>query len=335
MVSDSRFRKYDHVERWGHPDVEHLDAGKVHVFPKIDGTNASVWVEPNEYGIELCAGSRTRTLSSEVDNAGFFAWTRDEEQRLFQFIMEGLGEGGHVCHVYGEWLVPHTLKTYREDSWRRFWIFDVYHPELGYLHHDDWAPVARDLGLDVVEPLCTIENPTEDQLHHQVEMNTFLVADNAGVGEGIVLKNFHWKNAHGRQPWAKIVRNEFKERSRLAFGVPELKGAFEIEAAIAAESVTPTLVAKCRAKILVDILAERGGGDADELMALRELNVARSFEEEHRGQIIPRLLQTVYTDVLREELYPLIKKHKDPTVNFKRLRAHCVRLTKEYAADLF
>ncbi|KKL61905.1 hypothetical protein LCGC14_2190600, partial [marine sediment metagenome] len=35
-------------------------------------------------------------------------------------------------------------------------------------------------------------------------------------GEGIVLKNYQWENRWGEQPWAKIVRNEFKEENKRA-----------------------------------------------------------------------------------------------------------------------
>lgn len=328
-----RFRKYDHVERYGHPDVEGFDAGVVHVFPKLDGTNAHVWVDPSlDPAVTrpiLQAGSRSRTLSSEADNAGFWAWTRSRELHLLDFILRF---GSH-CHVYGEWLVPHTLKTYREEAWRKFWIFDVFLHGRGYLPFDEWSPVAEEFGLDYVGPLCTITNPTEEQLQHQVEVNTFLVADGAGVGEGVVCKNFAWTNRHGRQPWAKIVRNEFKERSREKFGVPHKDGGFEVEAAIAEEFVTPSLVAKCRAKIVLELHAERWSCDETEVVF--DVNTQRMIEEKERKRLIPRLLQTVYTDLLREELYPAIKKLKDPTINFKRLRAQCIRFTKEYAGDLF
>lgn len=334
---ETRFRKYDHVERFGHPEVEHLDAGVVHVFPKLDGTHASVWLEPRQdkelaqpHGNipHLRAGSRNRVLTLDSDNAGFYAWTQEEE-RLFKLIDFILKFGSHA-HVYGEWLVPHTLKTYREEAWRRFYVFDVFIQGRGYVQFEEWAPHAEDFGIDHVALLCTITNPTEDQLLHQVETNTYLVADGSGVGEGIVCKNFEWRNRFGRQPWMKIVRNEFKERSKKAFGTPDLKGGFEVEAAVAEEFVTPTLVAKCRAKIMLDLANED-----PECETTADILINREWQEKWRKQLIPRLLQTVYTELVREELYTAVKKHKDPTINFKRLRAQCIRFTKEYAADLF
>jgi hypothetical protein len=316
----AKFRKYDHVERIGHDQVQGIEIGLVHVFPKLDGTNASVWLEDGE----VCAGSRSKKLGEGQDNAGFWNWTQYHHDKLFNLLMETVGPDGRL---YGEWLVPHTLKTYREDTWRRFWIFDAHIDEYGYLPHDDWASMVSKHGYDVIEPLCTIENPSEDQLHQKVAYNTYLIADNSGIGEGIVLKNYGWKNGYGGQPWAKIVRTEFKEDNQKAFGTPELAGAFQVEAAIAEEYVTPTLVGKCRAKILVDI--------ANENQLVIGPEMLRALEETHRGKIIPRLLQTVFTDVVQEEIYGAIKKYKDPTIDFKKLRQHCIRFTKKHAEDLF
>ncbi len=39
----AKFRRYNHVERLGHYKVDGIDIGKVHIFPKLDGTNSSVW----------------------------------------------------------------------------------------------------------------------------------------------------------------------------------------------------------------------------------------------------------------------------------------------------
>lgn len=74
------FRRYDHVERVNHDDVQGLLVGRVHVFPKLDGTNASVWME----GGELRFGSRNRPVTPEDDNAGF---ARAMTERTTSFIL--------------------------------------------------------------------------------------------------------------------------------------------------------------------------------------------------------------------------------------------------------
>ncbi len=328
----SEFRKYDHVERCGHPHVEGIDIGTVHVFAKLDGTNASVWAQPATGratgSIIFRAAARTRELSLENDNAGFYAWVLG---------CEGCGPLGDVFRtypdwiLYGEWLVPHTLKTYREDAWRRFWIFDVWdRDQERYLPVEDYLDPLRDAGLDVIEPLCTFNNPSEEQLRREVETNSYLILDGAGVGEGIVLKNYGWVNKYGLQPWAKIVRNEFKEENRRAFGVTEKNGEFQVEAAIAEQFVTAALVAKERSKIVMDLMNRHGAPGFD-----TDVDAFQYLEAVHRGELIPRLLQTVYHSIVAEELWAAVKKYKNPVIDFRKLSHHVTHWTKKHARDLF
>jgi hypothetical protein len=334
----SQFRKYDHVERFGHDDVQGLDIGEVYVFPKLDGTNASVWFECGGDcdGPHVCCGSRNRTLSAGEDNAGFHAWTR-EHQRNFWDIMDR-GPDNHNWVLYGEWLVPHTLRTYRGDAWRRFWVFDVWdRTKKRYVHYTEYSDVVKATGLDVIEPLCIINNPSEEQLRGQVLANSYLIQDGSGAGEGIVCKNYSWQNRYGRQPWMKIVRNEFKEESQRAFGTTEKDGPFQVEAAIAEEFVTPTLVQKELAKIINEIIHSEDFQVHSDLYFNSEVvnSLRLRALESCRPKIIPRLLQTVFHCVVQEELWTALKKHKDPTINFKRLRQHCILRTKAGAPDLF
>ena len=120
-LAPGEFAKYPHLERLGKStsDCECL-YGDVYVFPKIDGTNASVWWHP-EHAVQC--GSRNRVLSAEADNAGFHAWLYSDgraAEQLRSFIEAHTG-----WTVYGEWLVPHTFKGYRADAWRQFYVFDV------------------------------------------------------------------------------------------------------------------------------------------------------------------------------------------------------------------
>ena len=72
------FKKYQHLERFGTTEVQNIELGECHIFPKIDGTNASVWLHNGE----IQAGSRTRHLSLEKDNAGFLEWVLKQENLL-------------------------------------------------------------------------------------------------------------------------------------------------------------------------------------------------------------------------------------------------------------
>lgn len=315
----SNFRKYDHVERLGHSDTEGIDIGKVYVFPKLDGTNGSIWKD----GEEIQCGSRNRQLSLEEDNHGFCKWV-SEVQNYRHCVSVNPN-----WILYGEWMVPHTLKTYRQDIWRRFWVFDVFdiHTEK-YVDYSVYSPVLSSFEMDFVEPICIITNPSQDQLHTQVETNTYLIQDGAGVGEGIVIKNYEWENKYGRQPWCKIVKNEFKEQNKRAFGVTEKTGEFQVEAAIAEEFCTPHLVGKTRAKVVADIANEQG-------IDLSSPNAQQQVESTFRGKVIPQLLGRVFHDLVTEECWEFIKKHSNPTINFKKLNQHVIASVKKYSKDLF
>lgn len=102
------FRKYQHIERYGTEEVQGIENGTCYVFPKIDGTNASVWM--NNEG-KICAGSRNRQLSIDKDNAGFLK-SIIEDDNIKRYLMTN-----PTHRLYGEWLVPHSLKTYRDDVW--------------------------------------------------------------------------------------------------------------------------------------------------------------------------------------------------------------------------
>ncbi len=328
------FRKYDHVERLGRPEVADLEIGEVFVFPKLDGTNASIWVDPggDEDGPHLRAGSRIRQLEEGADNAGFWQWVNDPDRRsqLFKFFMKA-GVNTHNWILYGEWLVPHTLRTYREECWRRFYVFDVFDRMAEkYVHYNEWSQVIEHygVGLNYIPPLLTITNPTDERLQEIAGQNTYLLTDGAGAGEGIVCKNYDWQNRYGRQQWAKIVLNEFKEKNRKKFGHSEQTGSFLVEAAIAEEFVTADLVSKTRAKILNEIWDEEEGTELT-------LQIQRQLEDRDRGQIILQLLGRVFHDVVQEDMWAALKRHNFPTVNFKRLRSHVIAVTKTMAKDLF
>ena len=157
--------------------------GDVYVFPKLDGTNASAWWDP-ETGAPACA-SRRRRIAPEDDNAGFAQWVQfsDEAAGVRQAIH------AHPSWIlYGEWLVPHTLKTYREDAWRRFWVFDVFNRETErFVDYPTYSEALSSSDVDVIEPQCLIETPSEEQLRREVDGNTYLICDGMGSGEGVGL----------------------------------------------------------------------------------------------------------------------------------------------------
>jgi hypothetical protein len=299
----SDYVKYQHVEKLGSDEVDGILIGDVYVFPKIDGTNAHAWYE----GGKMHYGSRTRELSLEKDNAGFMAAMQE---------MDGLTElcKTHQCmHVFGEWLVPHSLKTYRADAWRQFYVFDIALVLEGKVRHMgyDWlSNECEKFGVNYIAPLRIIHNPTVENLTRLLPENNFLIEDGKGAGEGIVMKNYDFVNRFGRQTWAKIVTSEFKEKHHKAMGAPTFRGTKMVEEEIVVEYVTTALIEKVYAKICV----------------------------EHDGwnsRRIPQLLSTVLYDLVNEHAWDICKKYKMPKVDFKNLNRFCVMKIKSVKPELF
>lgn len=299
------FRKYQHVERFGTSEVQGIELGLCYIFPKLDGTNASVWLGPDG---EVQAGSRNRSLSEEKDNAGFCSWAKSDP-KIRSYLKD------HPTHrLYGEWLVPHSLKTYEDKAWRQFYVFDVTNEtiELEGLHipYNIYSEVLEKYGINCIDPIATIENGSYESFIKLLEKNTFLIKDGEGFGEGVVIKNYEFKNRYGRQTWAKIVSNEFKERHSKKFGAPKVEAKKMVEESIANEFVTKALVDKVKAKIELD-----NGG--------------------FFSKNIPQLLHIVYYDVVREDCWNFVKKHKNPTINFRTLQTLVFNKIKELVPELF
>ena len=300
------FRKYQHIERYGNTEVDNIEVGTCYVFPKIDGTNSSVWMG-NSGNIE--AGSHHRPLTFEKDNAGFYSAIYKDE-KITSYLSK------HPNHrLFGEWLVPHSLKTYRDDAWRKFYIFDVCvdtdekETGLEYLPYEIYQPLLEEFNLDYIAPLRVIKNGEYNTFIKCLEYNDFLIKDGRGTGEGIVIKNYDFYNKYGRQTWAKIVTSEFKEKHHKAMGIPVIENKM-IEQSIVDEFVTTALVEKEYAKIV----NENNGWST---------------------KMIPQLLGIVYHELICEEMWNILKKFKSPKVDFKTLNALTITRVKSIKPDIF
>ena len=287
------FYKYQHVERFGTSEVQGIELGVCHVFPKIDGTNASVWMENGE----IKCGSRNREITPDNDNAGFAKFASECP------AIRNLLEDCPGWRLYGEWLVPHSLKTYRQEAWRNFYVFDVMFPtplfeepfeQWDHMEFEMYQPLMEMHCVNYIPPIGVVRNGDYEKFLSFTEKNDFLLPTGM-KGEGVVIKNYGFRNKYGRQTWAKIVTSEFKEKHVKEMGAPEMDGKQMVEELIAKEFVTQALCEKVKAKIELD----NGGW---------------------HSKLIGQLLGTVFYDVVREESWNFVKKHKYPTINFKTLR---------------
>lgn len=298
----TEFIKYPHLERFGTDEVDGINLGDVHVFPKIDGTNASIWFD--EDSNPVACGSRSRVLSLDDDNAGFMNWaTRSSPHNELVVAHPRLV-------FYGEWLVPHSLKTYRDDAWRRFYIFDVLNRDTGeFLHFDEYQRIVSEFGVDYIPCIGTGRNITYEQLVGFRDRNTFLVQDDKGVGEGIVIKQYGWKNRLDRTTWAKLITTTFKDEHIKEMGGAVISSKM-VEDEIAEEFITRHTVDKIVAKI-------------------------RNEQGAFGARNIPQLLGTAFHELVTEELWEAIKKHKNPKIDFKTLNHFAIARVKCLMPELF
>lgn len=298
------FKKYQHIEKYGSEEVEGIEMGECFIFSKLDGTNTSLWYTPGNPG-KFHAGSRNREITLDKDNHGFMEWlvTSDGENR--NNLLPFLRENPHL-KLYGEFLVPHTLKTYRDDTWRKFYVFDVFDTNTNeYLHYNKYKEMLDAYYVTYIPPICKITNPTYERLLKLLDQNTYLIKDGEGTGEGIVIKRYDFKNKYGRTIWAKIVKNEFKD-AHWGGQTTEKKEKKMVEEEIVKKYVTQALVEKEYAKI-----------------------------EGWSSKKIPQLLNTVYHCLVKEEMWDIVKKFKNPTINFRTLSFLTTNRIKEIKPELF
>lgn len=299
------FRKYQHIERFGTDEVDGIEFGKCYIFYKIDGTNGSVWLDENE----IKAGSRNRELSIDSDNAGFYAHILENEKIKSYF-------NKYPNHrLYGEWLVPHSLKTYRQDAWRKFYVFDVTinkeDEAVEYIPYDIYKEFLDEFEIEYIPPVAIINNPNYESLIKLLDKTgQFLVKDGEGSGEGIVIKNYDFYNKYHRQTWAKIIANEFKEIHHKAMGAPEMNTQLMVEERIVDEFVTTDFIEKEFYKIVTE-------------------------NDGWQSKFIPMLLSKVFYELINEEMWNIIKKYKNPKIDFRILNALTIQKIKQTKKEIF
>lgn len=288
------YRSYQHIEKLGNNEVNGILNGLCSIQPKIDGTNAVVWL--GEDG-KVHAGSRKRDLTLEKDNAGFYASIL-LDKNIRRYLEE------HPDHyLYGEWLVPHTIRYYNPDAWNRFYVFDVFIEGRGYIPYSEYAPVLDDYGISYIPELKVIDSPSMDDLMECLKEAKFLIPDDK-MSEGIVIKNYDYHNPYGRTTWAKIIAEEFfgtKQKLR------EKNHAIKIEPKeeeIVMGLLTEQLIRKEYAKLMLE------------------------FPNAPRKELIGRILNIIWHVFLTEEFIDYAEKKK-PSVEFFALKKACDLQVKE------
>lgn len=102
------------MDRVEFPKMPRLAKTDCYIVEKIDGTNASVYID--EYGCLTKIASRNRFITPEDDNFGFAKWVTENKAEL-----EKLGPGIH----FGEWYGLGIQRGYGLNE-RRFALFNYW-----------------------------------------------------------------------------------------------------------------------------------------------------------------------------------------------------------------
>ena len=289
-----QYKSYQHIEKLGNKEVEGILKGKCSIQPKIDGTNGVVWL--GDDGI-IHAGSRRRDLTLDNDNAGFYN-TVIKDDNIRKYLLD------HKDHyLYGEWLVPHTIRYYHPESWKHFYVFDIFSYDRGYIPYDEYSKELDKYGINYIPEIISIDNPTMEDLTKYLKETKYLIPEDK-MSEGIIIKNYEYRNQYGRCTYAKIVAEEFfNTKSLLRMKNHEAKDKTS-EKDIVTTMLSEPLIRKEFAKIKL------------------------AYPDTRRQELIGRTLNTIFHVFIHEELLDYIEKKK-PLINFYYLKKECDERIKE------
>jgi len=288
---DNTHKKYNKVERIEKEECDGILDGEVYLFEKIDGANASAWVDNN---LDICCGSRNRQVSKgkEVydDFRGLVEYIGDHEG-VYSFLNDFPN-----LRLFGEWLVKHTI-NYPQKYQNKFYVFDVYdHQADCYIHYNDYFHLLEKYGIPYIQPFAILDKPTMEHIKKYLGKSNYGVDGN---GEGVVVKRYDFMNKFRRNTYGKIVAKDFKEVNNLVFdGCPKY---LPVENKIVNKYVTIARVRK---------MAEK--------YDLKEMSD------------IPKLFGLVYNDVITEDIWDIVKTFKKPTIDFKQLNHLSDKAVKNY-----
>lgn len=287
------YRSYMHIEKLGNSAVEGILNGVCYVSYKVDGTNAVVWLREDG---TLGFGSRNRELASlQEDNGGFLKFMLSEDYAaLHKDLLAYLTKYPNRV-IYGEWLVKHTLQTYAADAWKKFYVFDIYDADTdSYVNYDEYSVEFGSYpNIDFIPILAKIDNPTVDQLKALLnKTGDWLVT--IGLGEGIVIKNYAYKNKYGWTKWGKLLTEDFLKNKGVKNSINTRPDPTFMEIEII-KLMTAEHILKEKAKIK---LAHDG------------------WDSKH----IYELLNRSFNEFWRDNWEIILKKFKMPTINFLNLK---------------
>lgn len=204
--------------------------------------------------------------------------------------------------LFGEWLVRHSI-SYNETAYKKFYLFDIMIKDSDFYEIPQVYNTAEKYGIDSPQLFFSKENPTIEEI-----MECVGKSDIGEKGEGVVIKNFGFVSTFGRTDYAKIVTEKFKEENALVFGGNNKHSDSYWEMYVVNKYCTLERVTKIMHKI--------------------EPTIDEKLDMKH----IPRITNSVYHDILTEEIWEISKKVQ--SLDFKKLQGLVMRKAKQIYVDI-
>lgn len=305
----AQYKSFFHVLRMDDSkmDVYNFLQGMIFVMPKLDGTNSSVWAD--EDGNIHC-GSRKREISVEKDNQDFalFMMTDKSTLKLKEFLVKH-----PELILYGEWLNGYagrkqagTIKQYIDPG---FWIFAAFDIEQGiYLDYPTYSSLLDGVYDKVIKPDYILDHPTYQECVDLLKDNHFNLPQDV-IGEGYVFNNYDYRDKYGKQVIAKIVAQEYLENkgTRVRVKNPVVRDGLEQD--IVDAFITTADFEKCQQKVMA-----RFGVD--------------EWTDDHR--MVGAFLSMLFNDLVEEEMWSIIKRFRNPVIDFKILQQCTMQAGRKY-----
>lgn len=195
-------KKFMDIERIKEVNVNGFEKGDYIVIQeKIDGANSAIRYDSESDCV--VAQSRKQILSIGNNLRGMYEWSQTLDKDRVREVL-----GDNLC-LFGEWLVPHTVK-YPDEKYNQFYAYDIYDTDAEkYLPQDIVEERAKELGLNFVPVFYKGEFQSWEHCLSFVGKTEM----DGEMGEGIVIKNQTKLNdPNGRTPfYIKIVSEKFQE----------------------------------------------------------------------------------------------------------------------------
>ena len=267
------FKKYTDIIRHGKNGTHLTIEGNVDIVvqEKIDGSNASFKVVNGQ----ILAFSRNTELDESNNLRGFYQWTQTlDPSKLLEGVI-----------YFGEWTARHKI-DYKENL-NKFFLFDIYNEHtLEYVSFSMVEDESKRLGLNLV-PVFYIGKALSFEEIAKFAGQSKLT----DVGEGVVVKNYNYKNKYEAQVFTKIVTTEFQEMN----GVKSPKVTTAKKDSF--DQFLDTYMTKARVEKIIHKMVD-------------EQVLSEDYAIEDMGTILKNAGTRVYDDLIKEELDSLLKQLK-------------------------